>query len=258
MSVTVSVGEFQGPIGLLLNLISAQKMDVFGFSISRLVDDYLAEMEKLHLVDLDAASEFYSVAATLLGLKARRLLPNRDELLVDEDELTSADEKELLLLRLIDSAIYRDVSREFFDAISHSLLSPARTVGPDPVMLELASDPLAHIQPLDLLNALGRLLSVESREEVDASHISSSSLSFSDVGRSLLHSIGVNGPIPFAEAVAFATSRYEIVLCFLLVLEGYRLGLLEVTGEDTVMIDGSTLSTASSVERFAAMLEDLD
>ena len=80
--MSVDEAGFTGPIGLLLELISAQRIDLWQVSISKLVDEYLSRVDEIIAFDLEGASEFLSVAATLVAMKSRRLLPPKQ---VDDD-----------------------------------------------------------------------------------------------------------------------------------------------------------------------------
>ena len=79
MAVDVTTPVFEGPFDLLLHLILKEQVDIYEVSLSTIVDAYLAEVERLQALDLDIATEFLLIASTLVELKARRLLPGRDD-----------------------------------------------------------------------------------------------------------------------------------------------------------------------------------
>src|SRR5688572_31167311 len=79
MSYEVQTPVFEGPFDLLLHLITREQVDLYGVSISRIVDAYLSHLEQMERLDLDVATEFLLLAATLVELKTRRLLPGRDD-----------------------------------------------------------------------------------------------------------------------------------------------------------------------------------
>ena len=103
---------YEGPFDLLLQLILAEEVDIYEVSLARIVDAYLVEIERLQQLDLDVATEFLLIAATLVELKARRLLPGRTEVDLD-DELALWEERDLLLARLLECKTFKDVSRLF-------------------------------------------------------------------------------------------------------------------------------------------------
>ena len=112
MAYDVATPVFEGPFDLLLHLILREQVDIYEVSLSRIVDAYLVEIERLQSVDLDVATEFLLIAATLVELKARRLLPGRDDIDLD-DELALWEERDLLLARLLECKTFKDVAGVF-------------------------------------------------------------------------------------------------------------------------------------------------
>src|SRR6476660_9969774 len=100
MAFAVATPAFEGPFDLLLHLILREQVDIYEVSLSRIVDAYLVEIERMQAIDLDLATEFLLIAATLGELKARRLLPGRESVDLD-DELALWEERDLLLARLV-------------------------------------------------------------------------------------------------------------------------------------------------------------
>ena len=109
MSVEVSTPVFEGPFDLLLHLILREQVDLYEVSLSGIVDAYLVEIERMQSIDLDLATEFLLIAATLVELKARRLLPGRETVDLD-DELALWEERDLLLARLVECKTFKDVA----------------------------------------------------------------------------------------------------------------------------------------------------
>src|SRR5204862_1953292 len=99
MPYEVSTPVFEGPFDLLLHLITSEQVDVYEVSLSRIVDGYLVELERMEHLDLDVATEFLLIAATLIELKTKRLLPDRDDTDLEEDLMLFA-ERDTLLARL--------------------------------------------------------------------------------------------------------------------------------------------------------------
>ena len=100
MVYQVQTPVFEGPFDLLLHLILDQKVDLFDIRLADIVDAYVAELERLARLELEVATEFLLIAATLIELKTRRLLPGDDDLDLDE-ELALWSERDLLLTRLV-------------------------------------------------------------------------------------------------------------------------------------------------------------
>src|SRR5262249_15366765 len=96
MPYEVTTPVYEGPFDLLLHLILREQVDLYQVSLAAIVDAYVAEIERMEAVDLDVATEFLLIAATLVELKARRLLPGREDVDLD-DELALWEERDLLL-----------------------------------------------------------------------------------------------------------------------------------------------------------------
>jgi segregation and condensation protein A len=109
MSFEVATPVYEGPFDLLLHLILKEQVDIYEVSLARIVDAYLVEVERLQSIDLDVATEFLMIASTLVELKARRLLPGRDDVDLD-DELALWEERDLLLARLLECKTFKDVA----------------------------------------------------------------------------------------------------------------------------------------------------
>ena len=101
MAIDVSTPVYEGPFDLLLQLILQEKVDIYEVDLAVIVDRYLHEIERMQQLDLDVATEFVLIAATLVALKTRRLLPGADEVILD-DEFALWEERDLLLARLME------------------------------------------------------------------------------------------------------------------------------------------------------------
>src|SRR3954469_21282266 len=130
MPYEVQTPVFEGPFDLLLHLILKEEVDLWEISLSRIVDAYLAEVDKLGTIDLETATEFLLIAATLVELKARRLLPGRDDVDLDE-ELARFEERDLLLARLLECKTFQDVASVLAHLAEDADRCYARVAGPD-------------------------------------------------------------------------------------------------------------------------------
>ena len=130
MAVDVSTPVFEGPFDLLLHLILREQVDIYEVSLSIIVDAYLTELEKMQSLDLEVATEFLLIAATLVELKARRLLPGREDVELDE-ELGLWEERDLLLSRLLECKTFKDVGSVFSRMADLADLAYPRRCGPD-------------------------------------------------------------------------------------------------------------------------------
>src|SRR5919202_2836619 len=128
MSYEVRTPVFEGPFDLLLHLIVRDQVDLYQVSLSGIVDSYLAEIDRMGALDLDVSTEFLVIAATLVELKTRRLLPGADDPEADE-ELALLEERDLLLARLLECKTFRDAGTALARLASAASQSRPRTAG---------------------------------------------------------------------------------------------------------------------------------
>ena len=156
MSYRVSTQVYSGPFDLLLQLVTRQKVDIGAISISEVAEQYLAEAERIEALDLDVASDFLLVAATLLDIKAASLVPQEtprktgDDGDDDEDleELSALDGdalREVLIQRLIAYKQFKGAAAALGARMQAESRMHPRVAGPDPEFLGLMPDYLAGI-----------------------------------------------------------------------------------------------------------------
>ena len=156
MSYRVSTQVYSGPFDLLLQLVTRQKVDIAAISISEVAEQYLAEAERIEALDLDVASDFLLVAATLLDIKAASLVPQEaprktvddDEDDEDLEELSALDGdalREVLIQRLIAYKQFKGAAAALGARMQAESRMHTRVAGPDPEFLGLMPDYLAGI-----------------------------------------------------------------------------------------------------------------
>lgn len=156
MSYRVSTQVYSGPFDLLLQLVTRQKVDIGAISISEVAGQYLAEAERIEALDLDVASDFLLVAATLLDIKAASLVPQEapnktvddDEDDEDLEELSALDGdalREVLIQRLIAYKQFKGAAAALGARMQAESRMHPRVAGPDPEFLGLMPDYLAGI-----------------------------------------------------------------------------------------------------------------
>ena len=156
MSYRVSTQVYSGPFDLLLQLVTRQKVDISAISISEVAEQYLAEAERIEALDLDVASDFLLVAATLLDIKAASLVPQEaprkadddDEIDDDLEELSTLDGdalREVLIQRLIAYKQFKGAAAALGARMQAESRMHPRVAGPDPEFLGLMPDYLAGI-----------------------------------------------------------------------------------------------------------------
>ncbi|HEY3672963.1 MAG TPA: ScpA family protein [Acidimicrobiia bacterium] len=228
MSYAVRTPVFEGPFDLLLHLILKQEVELWEVSLSEIIDAYLTELDLMDDLDLDVATEFLLIAATLVELKARRLLPGLDELELDE-ELLRFEERDLLLARLLECKTFKDAAKAMEGLIRRADRSVARTVGPEEPYRWMAPDPLERVKPDALRAAALRAMSAPPVVLVDTEHIAPVRASVRDAVESVLRLLPSSEPMSFRALVSGAPHRLEVIVRFLAVLELYKQGMVDLT-----------------------------
>ena len=227
MGYEVQTPVFEGPFDLLLHLILREEVDLFEVSLALIVDRYLAEIARLERLDLDVATEFLLIAATLVDLKARRLLPGRDDLELD-DELSRWDERDFLLARLLECKTFQDASRHLLQSMQIAQRSLPRVAGPEEPFRSMAPDPLEAISLTELVEAARRGLAPKVEPEVRTDHVAPVRATVREAIETVLALLPASGSVSFADLVCGADARLEIVVRFLACLELYKQGLVDL------------------------------
>jgi segregation and condensation protein A len=231
VAAELSDRTYEGPFDLLLQLILAEEVDIHEVSLARIVDAYLAEIERMQALDLEIATEFLLIAATLVELKARRLLPGPANVDLD-DELALWEERDLLLARLLECKTFKDVSRLFGALVDEAGRSFPRQVGPDERFDGLSLDPLEGLSPLRLRDAAIRALTPKPPPKIDLFHVAPVRVSVADAVAELVDELPRAGRITFARLTAALVERLDVIVRFLAVLELYKQGMVEVDQAD--------------------------
>ena len=227
MAYEVHTAGFEGPFDLLLHLIIGEQVDLYEISLSRIVDAYLAELEKMDHLDLEVATEFLLIAATLVELKTRRLLPEDAEIDLD-DEFSLWEERDLLLARLVECKTFKDAARLLSALADEAGRSFPRTAGLDERYVDLAPDLLAGVTGQDLHAALVRALTPKPVLRVELDHIAPSHMTVTEAVAELVDELPRVGIISFRALTDSFVERLEVVIRFLAVLELYKQGLIEL------------------------------
>jgi segregation and condensation protein A len=232
MAYEVSTSVFEGPFDLLLHLILKQEVDLWEISLSRIVDEYLAELERMESLDLELATEFLLIAATLVDLKARRLLPSLEDAELDE-ELLRFEERDLLLARLLECKTFKDAARAMDSLVRRADGSLPRRAGAEEPFASMAPDPLERVAPSRLLAVVMRALAAKPEPRIEVEHIAPIRASVRDAVQTVLAALPQVDPVTFRHLVADAPNRLETIVRFLAVLELYKQGVIDLEQFDT-------------------------
>lgn len=226
------VSDFEGPLDLLLYLIEKNKVDIYNIPIAQIADQFNAYVEKIQQFDVDYASKFFVMAATLLQIKSRLLLPKQPKLTAEEEE----DPQEALVRQLVEYKQMKAVSqamKKLFEVRSQMLERPA-----SPLPQESRFQGTIEVKSLyqafqKVYQALGQKAPVEV-------HISREVYRVDECMRRVLYSLRRSrGALYVAAVFRACRSRVELVVTFLAVLELLKQGRCEtaLAGED-----GNTLA----------------
>ncbi len=227
MPYEVSTPVFEGPFDLLLHLILKEEVDLWEISLVPIVDAFCAEVAWMDHIDLEVTTEFLLIAATLVDLKARRLLPGRDDIDLDE-ELMRFEERDFLLARLLECKTFQDAAKVLHERLVEARRTVARTAGPEEPFRSLAPDPLERV-PLDkLLEAARRGLLPKPVEEVQTDHVAPIRASVRDAIETVLALLPDHGAIRFRELTFGVDHKLEMIVRFLAVLELFKQGIVDL------------------------------
>lgn len=228
MTYEVSTPVFAGPFDLLLHLILREQVDLYEVSLTAIVDAYVAELARLEEVDLEIATEFLLIAATLVDMKARSLLPDESDLDLD-DELAMWEERDLLLARLVECKTFKDASVVLEGLAGQAGRCFPRLVGIDERFIDLTPDLLAGVAPDDLRDAFIRTASPKPVPTIDLFHVAPIRISVTDAVAELAQELPTMGQVSFRRLTSHIADRIEVIVHFLAVLEMYKQGMVDVT-----------------------------
>jgi segregation and condensation protein A len=218
---------FDGPFDLLLHLITKEQVDLYEVSLSGIVDAYLGELEHMGRMDLDTATEFLLIAATLIELKTRRLLPGRDDVDIDE-ELWLLEERDLLLARLLECKTFKDASAALVRLMARAERSLPRMAGLEERFLAVMPDLLEGVTPDDLRAALLKAVTPKPSPKVDLDHVAPIRISVRDAVEELIGELPRLRRVTFRRLTGHLVDRLEVIVHFLAVLELYKQGTVEL------------------------------
>lgn len=234
MGYTVKTDVFEGPFDLLLHLVSRQKLDVSAISISEVADQYLEHIDKMKDLDLDIASEFLLLAATLLEIKAASLLPKTEAYIGDElDDLSPQEARDILVARLLAYKQFKNVAAEFSARMESEGRMHPRQAGLEPEFLGLMPD---YLEGITLRGLAVICADLQHKREIfllEAEHVASVPISLELHAESVRRTLRGKGTVRFSELLGTDPTPEVVVVTFLAVLELYKRGLVEVLQDFT-------------------------
>ncbi|MDS1269315.1 ScpA family protein [Lipingzhangella sp. LS1_29] len=227
----VHLDNFEGPFDLLLALISKHKLDVTEVALSQVTDEFIA-YTRAHEQDwdLDQASNFLLVAATLLDLKAARLLPRGE--VEDEADLALLEARDLLFARLLQYRAYKQVSGELAHRFATQGRRYPRAVPLEEHFAQIRPEVCIRLGPEAFAALAARVFTPKEPPSVQVSHLHQPRTSVREQAAILVAELSTGETSTFAELVADCTGTFEVVARFLALLELFRAGTLELTQDE--------------------------
>ena len=224
VTYAVSTPVFEGPIDLLLHLVSSHEVDVLDIPMLAVVDRFVRALtDQRDQIDFNQLSEFLLVAAILVELKSQRLLPGREDF-DDDEELIGWEERDLLLARLLECRAYAAAADVFVALAEQASRSVPREAGLDDDFVVHAPDLLAGVAPEDLAQAYLRGAAERPVPRVDLSHVTVDTVSVSEAVAELMALPEGRRASSFRALVEECRTRIEVIVRFLALLELCKMG----------------------------------
>ncbi|HEX8702151.1 MAG TPA: segregation/condensation protein A [Myxococcaceae bacterium] len=230
----IALPNFEGPLDLLLHLIREHRLDIFDIPIALIVEKYLAYLDRMRELNLDIAGEFLVMAATLAHLKSRMLLPRQDaaatveasEAVVEE----AGDPRAELVRRLLEYQKYKDSAEQLArqDLLGRDVF--ARNVPAEEVPIPEEEVGLQEFSVLKLVEALDRVL--ERLAPKPQHEVVRELLSLSEATLRIAEQVRSKGQVTFEALFTETSTRQEIVITFLAILEMVKRRLIRVSQEE--------------------------
>lgn len=255
----VSLDVFEGPFDLLLQLIGKHQLDVTEVALSKVTDDFIAHIRALGAGwDLGQATEFLVVAATLLDLKAARLLPGAE--VEDEEDLALLEARDLLFARLLQYRAYKQAAAHLEGLLHAEARRYPRQVALEPRYAGLLPEVLLGLGPQELAALAARALTPRVAEQVAVDHVHGGTVSVREQTALLHERLRRTGSATFRSLTGDCASTLEVVARFLGLLELFREGLVafeqaEALGDLHVRWTGPTTEDDAAAAASAAGAE---
>jgi len=212
---------FEGPLDLLLYLIKKEEVDIYEVNLTALATQFIEYIETMRMLDLEIAGEFLVMAATLMYIKSRELLPVEQQVQTEgEDE--GEDPRWELIRQLVEYKKFKDAAAQLqaLEAQQENIFPRL----PGKLEFETAAAPAKpDVSIFDLLNAVNAVLQRISQKEASSREIYEDKWTVSEKIEHVMKTISLRSPLKFSELFADATSRTEVVVTFLALLELIRL-----------------------------------
>ena len=225
---SLHLDNFDGPFDLLLQLISRHKMDITDIALGTVTDEFISYIKQLENSengwDLDKTTEFLVVAATLLDLKAAKLLPSGQ--IDDEADLALLEARDLLFARLLQYRAFKELSAIFAERIEREEKSFARLVALEPHFAQLLPEVLIGVGSQRFAAIANRVLTPKTTPTFSIEHIHRPLVSVAEQALKVVEHLRRASRVTFRALIADADSTLVVVARFLALLELYKEGVV--------------------------------
>lgn len=226
MTYAVKLDVYEGPLDLLLQLVSKERVNVADICIADVTEEFLRAMDQMGEVDLETASSFLVLAATLLELKSLKLLPDRNP--ADPDIKLLLEERDRLLHRLIVYSSFKEAAANLSLLFNDNAGFHSRIADLPAELIPSAPDLFQGLTPQMLASAAAAALTPAEKPEVDTSHLTPIKVSLPEMVERLRTQIRMAGNSSFRRLCLGASARIEVVVSFLAVLELFKAEVVDL------------------------------
>ena len=225
---SLHLSNFDGPFDLLLQLISKHKMDITEIALGAVTDEFIAYIKQLENADsgwdLDKTTEFLVVAATLLDLKAAKLLPSGQ--VDDEADLALLEARDLLFARLLQYRAFKEIASIFTERIDREEKSFARLVALEPHLAQLLPEVLIGVGAQRFAAIANRVLTPKTSPVFSIDHLHQPTVSVAEQASKIVEQLRRTGRMTFRGLTADAENTLVVIARFLALLELYKEGVI--------------------------------
>ena len=225
---SLHLNNFDGPFDLLLQLISKHKMDITEVALGTVTDEFIAYIKQLENAesgwDLDKTTEFLVVAATLLDLKAAKLLPSGQ--VDDEADLALLEARDLLFARLLQYRAFKEIASIFTERIEREEKSFARLVALEPHLAQLLPEVLIGVGAQRFAAIANRVLTPKTSPVFSIDHLHQPTVSVAEQASKMVEQLRRAGRMTFRGLTADAENTLVVIARFLALLELYKEGVI--------------------------------
>ena len=255
---SVHLENFDGPFDLLLQLISRHRMDITDVAIATVTDEFITYIRELEKTEagwkLDHASEFVVVAATLLDLKAARLLPSGQ--IDDEEDLALLEARDLLFARLLQYRAFKEIASILSERIIEQEKTFARSVSLEPVFAALLPEVLIGVTPERFAAIANRVLTPKSAPTLSVEHLHLPLVSVAAEALAVVSALRRHKTMSFRALVSDAANTLVVVARFLALLELFKEG--SVRFEQVIALGELQITWIGSIEGEIRVSDEFD